>query len=77
METKSKMTQCDRILDYIEQFGSISQLDAFVDLGVYRLASRIHDLRCKGYAIKSETKTSRNRFGEPVSFKVYSFEVGV
>jgi hypothetical protein len=60
-----------RILDYMRQFGSISTIEAFNDLGVARLASRIHDLKGQGYNIISETKTSKNRFGENTSFKVY------
>ena len=66
-----KVTQCQRIIDYMHQFGSISTLEAFRDLGVARLASRIHDLKSMGYNITSETKTGRNRFGEKTSFKVY------
>ena len=66
-----KTTQCDRIIMYMQEYGSISTLEAFNDLGVARLASRIHDLRSKGYKIKSETKTSKNRFGETTSYKVY------
>lgn len=67
-----KVTQCQRILDYMEQFGSISTLEAFRDLGVARLASRIRDLKDMGYKIKSETKSAKNRFGEKTHFKVYS-----
>ena len=66
-----KINQCQRIVDYMTRFGSISTLEAFNDLGVARLASRIHDLKCQGYNIISETKTSKNRYGESVSFKVY------
>ena len=66
-----KLTQCQRIIDYMRQFGSISTLEAFNDLGVARLASRIHDLKGQGYDIISETKTSKNRYGESVSFKEY------
>lgn len=66
-----KVTQCQRILDYMTQFGSISTLEAFNDLGVARLASRIHDLKDQGYNIVSQTKSSRNRYGEKTYFKVY------
>ena len=66
-----KQTQCQRIIDYMTKFGSISTIEAFNDLGVARLASRIHDLKSQGYNIISETKTGRNRFGELTSFKVY------
>lgn len=66
-----KLTQCQRIIDYMEQFGSISSFEAFADLGIVRLASRIHDLKGQGYNITSEIRSSKNRFGETVSFKVY------
>lgn len=66
-----KVTQCQRILDYMIKFGSISTLEAFKDLGVARLASRIHDLKSMGYSIESETKAAKNRFGENTYFKVY------
>ncbi len=66
-----RVTQCQRILDYMDQFGSISTLEAFQDLGVARLASRIHDLKSMGYNIISETKSSKNRFGEKTYFKEY------
>lgn len=67
-----RTTQCERIIDYINQFGSISTLEAFNDLGVARLASRIHDLKAQGYEFKSEIKSRRNRYGEKTYFKVYS-----
>jgi hypothetical protein len=72
METKIKITQCERIIDYINQFGSISTLEAFNDLGVARLASRIHDLKRQGYEFKSEIRSRKNRYGERTYFKVYS-----
>jgi hypothetical protein len=55
----------------MKQFGSISTLEAFRDLSVARLASRIHDLRSMGYNIESEIKSSKNRFGEKTYFKEY------
>ena len=68
-------TQNERILDYIEQFGSITQLQALSDLGVMRLASRISDLRRLGYPIVSEVETVTNRFGEKVHIKRYRMGV--
>lgn len=66
-----KITQCEKILDYMERFGSIPPVEAFSDLGVFRLASRIHDLRGQGYDIRAFTRTGKNRFGESVHYKVY------
>lgn len=48
-----KPTQNDRILDYIHEFGSITQMEALRDLGIMRLASRISDLKRLGYPITS------------------------
>lgn len=64
-------TQCERVKDYMERFGSISTLEAFQDLGVTRLASRIHDLRMQGECIEVTRESARNRFGEKVCFARY------
>ena len=72
----SKATQAQRVLDYMERFGSITQLEALRDLGVMRLASRISDLRKQGYVIKGETESVMNRFDEKCSIKRYSLAVG-
>ena len=71
MMQNSKPTQNQRILDYIRQFGSITQLEALRDLGVMRLASRISDLRRMGFSIVSETESVENRFGEKCNVKRY------
>lgn len=39
------MTQCERILKYIEETGSITQMDALKEFGCMRLASRISDIK--------------------------------
>lgn len=69
------MTQCERVLQYMEQFGSISTMQAFSDLGVTRLASRIHDLKRTGIEIETETVASINRFGDTVYHAVYRRKV--
>jgi hypothetical protein len=53
------------------QFGSITQLEALADIGCMRLASRISDLRQRGYAIGRRMKTGKNRYGDAVSFAEY------
>ena len=35
----AKRTQADRVLEYIQKFGSITTLQAFRDLGVTRLSA--------------------------------------
>ena len=68
-----KSTQCDKVLQYMRQFGSITQLEALSDIGCMRLASRISDLRQQGYAVGRRMKTGKNRYGESVSFAEYYF----
>ena len=66
------MKQTDKLLDYMQRYSTITTMQAFMDLGCTRLASRIHDLRRAGYAIDAKTVTGINRFGEKVSYKSYS-----
>lgn len=69
-----KDTQCEKVLAYMRQFGSITQLQALQDIGCMRLASRISDLRYRGYAIGRRMKTSKNRYGNDVCFVEYYLE---
>lgn len=68
------MTQCDRVLEYMREFGSITPLEAIRDIGCMRLASRIADLRERGFAIGRRMKTSKNRYGKLTSFAEYYLE---
>lgn len=68
----SKATQAQRVLDYMQEFGSITQLEALKDLGVMRLASRISDLKKDGYIIESKPEAVKNRWGENCYIKRYS-----
>lgn len=70
------MTQKCRVLQYIQCFGSITSAQAFADLGIVRLGSRIFDLRRDGYQITSETMRGKNRFGELVTYTVYRLDDG-
>lgn len=66
------MKQAQLIVDYMRKNGSITTMQAF-EMGITRLASRIHDLRCMGLDIESESVKSKNRYGEPVRFARYRF----
>lgn len=68
------MIQKERVLKYMKDFGSITQAQAFTDLGVFRLAARIADLRRDGVAIRSQLREGKNRYGEKVYFSEYSLE---
>lgn len=71
------MTQCDRILTYISENGSITPMEAFTELGVTKLATRISEIiRYKGVAIEKKPMQTKNRFGKPVTYMEYSFPEG-
>ena len=65
------MTQCERVLQYMQDFGSINPMEALTDLGVMRLASRVSDLRQDGYEIERQIVTTKNRYGEPTHYAEY------
>ncbi len=67
-----RKTQCERILQYIEETGSITQMEALKEFGCMRLASRISDLKRQGVPVKRTMETAKNRYGEPVSYARYS-----
>lgn len=71
MSHNSKPTQAQRVLDYIAEFGSITQYEALKDLGIMRLASRVSELKKNGHNITGSMITVKNRFGEDCSVKQY------
>ncbi len=67
-----KGTQCERVLKYMQDFGEIDTMTAIRELGCMRLASRISDLKRRGCKIKRRMEKGKNRYGERVSWAVYS-----
>lgn len=66
------MTQCELIQRHLEDYGSITSLEAMQEYGIMRLASRISDLKKLGVPIKKETVSGKNRYGEQTSYARYS-----
>lgn len=71
----AKMTQIERVTQYMLTFGSISSLEAFRDLGVTRLADVIFKMKKLGVKINTRAEKSTNRYGEPVYFARYSMDL--
>lgn len=67
-----KVTQCERVLRHLNDFGSITSAEAMEQYGIYRLASRVSDLKKLGFPVVTERVKSKNRYGETVSFAKYS-----
>lgn len=67
-----KISQKDRIINYIREFGSISSWEAYSDLGITQLGARIDQLKKEGYEFNTEWESKKNRYGEPTTYKRYT-----
>ncbi len=65
------MTQTERILRHLRDYGSITPVEALREYGCMRLGARIYDLKRDGHAIRTERQTGWNRYGEKTSFAKY------
>lgn len=66
------MTQCEKILQYMELNGSITQAEAVDRSHCYRLGARVFDLKAQGIPIKTETVYGKRADGTAYSFARYS-----
>lgn len=57
------MTQNEMVLNWLKK-SPIGPMEALRELGVYRLASRINDLRDKGHHIETTWDYVTDRYGE-------------
>lgn len=65
-------TQNQRLIAYLEEHGNITQLEA-LELGIFRLASRINDIKRMGHTVTGQMVEVSNRFGEKVRVKRYYY----
>ena len=70
------MTQHERIASFLDHYGSISPYEAFQSLGITKLATRIGEMKRKGYPVMQNMVTETNRWGEKVSYMRYYKVVG-
>lgn len=69
-----KLSQRDDIIRHLMTEGSITAWEAIKEYGSTRLSAIIYELRKKGWRIESEMVTSKNRYGNPVTFVRYHFK---
>ena len=73
---RKKRTQADKVIEYINRYGSITQKDANI-LGVFRLAARVYDInnsmdpKYRGIHIIAEKDKELNQDGEMTEFARY------
>ena len=65
------MSQADRVLQYLEDGNTITTLNAFKELGITRLAARVHELKRDGHNVKKNTISVTNRFNERCAVAEY------
>lgn len=68
------MKSTERLLDWFRRVGAINPMQAWSELGIYRLAARINDLRRDGYNIQSAFMNVKNRYGDNCHVAVYSLD---
>ena len=67
-----RKTQKERVVQYLNDFGSITRAEAFTELGIVELPARICELERAGYAFNKETVLAKNRYGDNVCFTKYT-----
>ena len=68
----NRPTQKDKVLRYIREFGKITSWDAYSQLGVTQLATRIFELKQDGYVFTKTRINTKNRFEEPTHYDEYA-----
>lgn len=70
----AKMTQDERLLEYLQANRAINPLEAWQRLGIYRLAACVHRLRRLGASIRTDTVAVKNQFNETCRVALYVLE---
>lgn len=65
------MTQHTLIIEYMREHGSITTYEAYEQLGITKLTTRISELKGAGFDIRQRTESGLNRYGKPVTYNRY------
>lgn len=65
------MTQKERILEHLLNYGTITTWESFERYGDTRLSDKIFRLKKDGYSFDEEWISTKNRFGNSISYKKY------
>ena len=71
MARPNKPTQRDRVLQYIRENNYITSYQAYTELGCTQLATRISELKQRGFSFRKERVKTVNMYGDPTHFDMY------
>lgn len=66
-------TQNERVLAYLQEHRTITPMEAWLKLGIYRLGARVFDLKQAGHDIRSGRQKVFNQFGETCRVANYEY----
>ena len=66
--------QGQRVIKFLRDNEAITSADAWRELGIMRLASRVHDLSNNGYVFSKTRKRVYNKWGERCCVMEYSIK---
>lgn len=68
-----KITQRDRVLQYMRENNGITAYEAVTEVGCTQLSARICELQKEGHMFSTEIVKTRNRYNEPCHFLKYRY----
>lgn len=71
-DNNKRPNQCDRVLQYLRDFGEITQFEALRDIAVQRLSARISEMKKRGIKFEVKSRVVKNRYEQPCIIAVYS-----
>ena len=66
-----RTTQRDRVLQRIHELGYITSYDAYLSIGCTQLATRISELKDRGYCFRKERIKTKNKYGDATHYDRY------
>ena len=66
-----KITQRDRVIQFMREHGSITAYEAFTEIGCTQLSARICELESEGYIFETECIKTKNRYGDNTHYYKY------
>ena len=70
-----RATQCQKILRLMDEIEWVTPMDAIVEIGCYKLSTRVGELIRAGFKIQKEMVYTKNRWGEPTHYMKYRLAV--